>query len=144
MDPRDISDRSRGVALALAAAIGPFGAHRFYVGKIGTGLAMLCTLGGLGIWWIYDVITIAAGAFRDMDGKRVWQWAEPGSLEGRDGRTLTPEHYDVLLTMGFAPTWVSSRSVSTSWSGWWHGPAQWKSCHHPKPVNARNGQSSHR
>jgi TM2 domain-containing membrane protein YozV len=68
MDPRDISDRSRGVALALAAAIGPFGAHRFYVGKIGTGLAMLCTLGGLGIWWIYDVITIAAGAFRDMDG----------------------------------------------------------------------------
>jgi hypothetical protein len=98
MDPRDISDRSRGVALALAAAIGPFGAHRFYVGKIGTGLAMLCTLGGLGIWWIYDVITIAAGAFRDMDGKRVWQWAEPGSLEGRDGRTLTPEHYDVLLS----------------------------------------------
>lgn len=97
MEPQNVSDRSRGVALALAAVIGPFGAHRFYVGKIGTGLAMLCTLGGLGVWWLYDVITIAAGSFRDMNGRRVWLWAEPGSLGGRDPRQLTNEQYDLLF-----------------------------------------------
>lgn len=98
MEPREFSHRSRGVALALAAVIGPFGAHRFYVGKIGTGLAMLCTFGGLGIWWLYDVITIAAGSFRDMEGKRLWLWAEPGSLGGRDPRALTPEQTDLLFS----------------------------------------------
>jgi prephenate dehydrogenase len=51
-----------------------FGAHRFYVGKIGTGLLMLCTLGGLGLWYLYDLITIASGEFRDSDGRRVALW----------------------------------------------------------------------
>ena len=31
------SERSRGVTLVLAALLRPFGAHRFYVGKTGTG-----------------------------------------------------------------------------------------------------------
>lgn len=95
MDPQDISDRSRGVALALGAVIGVFGGHRFYVGKIGTGLAMLCTLGGLGIWWLYDMVLIAAGSFRDAEGKRVWRWAEPGSLGPSGG---TREQYEAVLS----------------------------------------------
>lgn len=96
MEPTDISDRSRGVALALAVCIGPFGGHRFYAGKIGTGLAQLCTLGGLGIWWLYDLITIAAGSFRDVDGRRIWAWAEPGSLE-RPPRRGASEQLDLVL-----------------------------------------------
>jgi TM2 domain-containing membrane protein YozV len=40
----ETSEKSRGVALALVAILGPFGAHRFYVGKTGTGVLMLCTL----------------------------------------------------------------------------------------------------
>ena len=75
----DTSDRSRGVALALATVTGVFGGHRFYVGKIGTGLFQLCTLGGLGIWMLYDWILIAAGAFHDSEGKRVVNWAEYGA-----------------------------------------------------------------
>src|SRR5688572_32078105 len=55
------SEKSRAVALALCIPLGVFGAHRFYVGKIGTGLLMLCTLGGLGLWYLYDLITIASG-----------------------------------------------------------------------------------
>lgn len=68
------SEKSRAVALALCIPLGVFGAHRFYVGKIGTGLLMLCTFGGLGLWYLYDLITIASGEFRDGDGRRVALW----------------------------------------------------------------------
>jgi len=70
----DPSDKSRGVALAMAVLLGPFGAHRFYVGKTGTGLLMLATLGGLGIWYLYDVILVASGSFRDADARLVSRW----------------------------------------------------------------------
>lgn len=72
--PRDPSDKSRGVATALAALLGPFGAHRFYVGKTGSGALMAVTLGGLGVWWLYDLIVVAAGDFRDIEGRRVSRW----------------------------------------------------------------------
>lgn len=68
------SDKSRAVALALCIPLGVFGAHRFYVGKIGTGLLQLCTLGGLGLWYLYDLITIASGEFRDVNERRVSLW----------------------------------------------------------------------
>lgn len=68
------SEKSRGVALALCIPLGVFGAHRFYVGKIGTGLLQLCTLGGLGLWYLYDLIIIAAGEFKDEEGRKVSQW----------------------------------------------------------------------
>ena len=72
--PLDPSDKSRGVATALAALLGPFGAHRFYVGKTGSGVLMAATLGGVGLWWLYDLIVVAAGDFRDVQGRRVSRW----------------------------------------------------------------------
>jgi hypothetical protein len=68
------SPKSRGVALALAVLLGPFGAHRFYVGKKGTGLLMLCTLGGAGLWYLYDLIVVAGGSFQDSQGREVSVW----------------------------------------------------------------------
>jgi hypothetical protein len=68
------SPKSRGVAFALAALLGPFGAHRFYVGKTGTGVLMLCTVGGLGLWYLYDLILVAGGSFRDIDERLVSRW----------------------------------------------------------------------
>jgi TM2 domain-containing membrane protein YozV len=68
------SEKSRGVAFALAALLGPFGAHRFYVGKTGTGVLMLCTVGGLGLWYLYDLILVAGGSFRDINGRLVSRW----------------------------------------------------------------------
>ena len=73
-DSNNPSEKSRGVALALAALLGPFGAHRFYVGKTGTGVLMLCTVGGLGLWYLYDLIIVAGGSFRDADGRLVCRW----------------------------------------------------------------------
>lgn len=68
------SPKSRGVALGLAVVLGWFGAHRFYAGRIGSGIAQLCTLGGLGLWTIYDIIMIGAGNFRDDSGRRLLNW----------------------------------------------------------------------
>ncbi len=70
-----MSERTRAVALPLALLLGIFGAHRFYVGKIGTGLLMAFTLGGAGLWWLYDIILILAGEFRDGEGRRVVKWS---------------------------------------------------------------------
>jgi len=77
------SARSRGVALALATILGPFGGHRFYVGKTGTGVLMALTLGGAGLWWVYDLILLASGSFRDVNDRLVTRWdVEAAAAEG--------------------------------------------------------------
>lgn len=61
-------------AFLLCFFFGVFGAHRFYVGKTGTAILQLVTLGGLGIWTTIDFIMIIIGAFTDADGNKVTQW----------------------------------------------------------------------
>ena len=79
MESSNASDKSRGVALALATILGPVGGHRFYVGKVGTGVCQALTFGGLGFWWLYDWILVVSGSFRDADDRRVVNWAEGDS-----------------------------------------------------------------
>jgi TM2 domain-containing membrane protein YozV len=54
--------------LLLCLLLGGLGIHRFYVGKIGTGILQILTLGGLGIWVLIDLIMIAVGSFTDKSG----------------------------------------------------------------------------
>ncbi len=83
------SDRSRGVAVTLAAVLGVFGAHRFYTGHVRTGVLMACTLGGLGIWYLYDLILVSAGAFHDAEGRLVSRWeVEPADRLAGDPMIL--------------------------------------------------------
>lgn len=62
------SEKSFVATLLFCLLLGTFGAHRFYVDKIGTGILMLITLGGLGIWTLVDFILIVSMRFRDKNG----------------------------------------------------------------------------
>ena len=73
-DEPTISKRSRGVALLLSFFGGVFGLHRFYVDKPRTAVAMLLTFGGLGVWYLYDLVLIAAGEFRDSEELPLRNW----------------------------------------------------------------------
>jgi hypothetical protein len=67
----DISPKSGVTTFVLCLFLGMFGAHRFYVGKIGTGILMLLTAGGLGFWMLYDVFSIVCKNFTDSQGRLV-------------------------------------------------------------------------
>lgn len=69
-----ISDKSRTAAALLSFFLGGLGIHRFYVGKVGTGIIWLLTLGLCGIGALIDFIMILCGTFKDKYGKVIEKW----------------------------------------------------------------------
>lgn len=67
----NISEKGFVPTVLLCFFLGAFGVHRFYVGKIGTGILMLLTLGGLGIWTLVDFIIIVTSNFRDKQERLI-------------------------------------------------------------------------
>jgi len=61
--------RSRIIALFLCIFLGPVGVHRFYAGKVGTGLLYLFTGGLFAIGWLFDILRIVSGEFLDVNGR---------------------------------------------------------------------------
>jgi serine/threonine protein kinase len=87
----EVSPKLRLIALLLSliyGLIGIAGLHRFYVGKIFTGLLWLVTFGLAGIGQLVDIILIAVGAFRDSDGRPVLTWTDAGKMPASATRHL--------------------------------------------------------
>jgi len=53
----------------FAWLFGYLGVDRFYLGKIGTGILKLITVGGFGLWYIIDLILVLAGGQHDKEGR---------------------------------------------------------------------------
>ena len=87
----DISPKSRLATTLLAFFLGEFGAHRFYLGKIGTAVAMLLLgiagwstiwffgfglafLIPVGIWAFVDFIFAVIGRMKDKEDKVILKW----------------------------------------------------------------------
>ncbi len=66
--PAGQSDKSFVAAVLLCFFLGPLGVHRFYLGKTGTGILCLVTLGGLGIWSLIDFVRLVVGSMKDKNG----------------------------------------------------------------------------
>lgn len=74
------SPKLRLPTFLFAFFLGMFGAHRFYVGKVGTGVfQLILTLTLIGtiassVWVFIDWVIILSGAFRDADGLKIVKW----------------------------------------------------------------------
>jgi TM2 domain-containing membrane protein YozV len=55
------SDVSFVYVLLSSIFLGILGIDRFILGHVGIGVAKLLTIGGLGVWWIVDIILLVAG-----------------------------------------------------------------------------------
>lgn len=55
---------------------GMFGVDRMYLGKYGTGLLKLLTIGGFGLWVVVDMFLIMNGSMRDRWGREMLGVAE--------------------------------------------------------------------
>lgn len=71
-----VSPKSRLVAFLLCFFFGLLGIHRFYVGRVGSGIVMILTCGGLGLWVLIDFIVILCGNFKDSKGLRISSWID--------------------------------------------------------------------
>lgn len=56
------------LTLLLSIFLGSLGVDRFYLGYVGLGIIKLITFGGVGIWWLIDVILIALNRINDSEG----------------------------------------------------------------------------
>ena len=59
------------VTLLLCFFLGGLGIHRFYTGHTKTGIEMLLTMGGSGVWALVDFIMIICNSYVDGNGNRL-------------------------------------------------------------------------
>ncbi|MBQ3311429.1 TM2 domain-containing protein [bacterium] len=62
---------SKKVTIKSTALLTLLGVHRFYVERYVSGIFFILTLGGLGIWWLADLIAILTGNFKDKEGNLI-------------------------------------------------------------------------
>ncbi|HMV43406.1 MAG TPA: TM2 domain-containing protein [Leptospiraceae bacterium] len=115
VEQSEISSKSRLITLLLSFLF----VHRFYVGRIVSGIFFFFTAGGFGFWWLIDVIQILSGSFKDQFGKFILNWeADKKQLtlsgvalgfvvllamlggKNKNGETSSPTFKDALQSSG--------------------------------------------
>ena len=94
--------KSKKVAFLLSFFLGGLGVHRFYVGKIGTGILYLLTGGLCGIGVIVDFIMICVGEFKDKDGNKLTNDLTPAVI------AIVASIFGLLFVIGFIGALTSS------------------------------------
>ncbi len=84
----ELSNKNFYITLLLCIFIGTFGAHRFYSRKTGTGIIMLLTVGGLGVWWLIDLVMLCLGIFKDKEGKVIKLKKRYKTINSHEGKKL--------------------------------------------------------
>lgn len=101
------SNKSLTVYMLLGFLLGGFGLHRFYVGKVFTGLLYLVTFGLMGIGILYDGLVLVFGTPRDAEGLSL------GASAPSKAATASVEVGDTVYDDGeecfFTVFWVGSR-----------------------------------
>ncbi|WP_420179830.1 Ltp family lipoprotein [Paenarthrobacter sp. TA1.8] len=100
------SNKSFLVTWLLSLLLGVFGVDRFYLGKVGTGLLKLFTIGGLGIWALIDLILVLANQTRDKQGRPLEGYQQHKKV------ALIVTGAFVLLSIIFNATRVGSATTS--------------------------------
>jgi class 3 adenylate cyclase len=74
-DNTEVSPRKRLALILITLILGIFGGHRYYLGKRKTAILMTITVGGAGLWFLYDlIIVLVDGDIRDNEGRKVSKW----------------------------------------------------------------------
>lgn len=125
--------------LTAGLFFGVGGLHRFYVGKIGTGVLWLVTGGGFLIGQIVDVILIAMGQFRDEQGRLLITWENDNELDMPLRETPAGvEHAEPIRETadGESPESVEDESaVAEADSNVWHASSAVRSVVSPRQTN---------
>ncbi len=103
--PAKVGEKSFITTWLLSLFLGGLGVDRFYLGKVGTGILKLLTFGGLGVWYLIDLIMVITNATRDKDGDK---------LEGYEkNKVLAIVVTLVILVLGIGASAMNSSKTNT-------------------------------
>lgn len=91
-------------AFLLSLILGGLGVDRFYLGKVGTGILKLITFGGLGLWYLIDLILITT---RNMSGV---EWVD----DGKDDKRNALIAFGVVFVIGLVIVATAPQTKNTS------------------------------